>query len=276
MHGAPLHWPRLLPTLAALIPRPLPPGRLVPAALLYGLAVHWRVYPIIFALPLLRHYALQAQQAAKQPRSHAAPPGPAARARAALAAAAAGLASWRGAAFGALSGGLFLGLAGILYRRYGFEFLHETYLYHASRTDPRHNFSPYFYSAYLASAAGAGAARWDVGWCAAAAGVAAAACGCRLLLLLVQPADPCVFRPVLSPRLASLHTRAGPSQWRSSSCTARWAGAALATCRSRSSCRPCSWWPSTRQAPSLAWLGCWVAPGRARLPLDGAERALEV
>lgn len=166
----------------------------MPAALLYGLAVHWRVYPIVFALPLLRHYALEAQQAqraqrARQPRSHAAPPagaGLAARARAAATAAFTGLASWRGAAFGALSGGLFLGLGGILYRLYGWQFLHETYLYHASRTDPRHNFSPYFYPAYLDSsaagaagaaggstsaagvagpgAAGSGGGRWDVGW----------------------------------------------------------------------------------------------------------------
>lgn len=131
----------------------------MPAALLFGLAVHWRLYPIIFALPLLRHLALQRQAAT----AGAAADGPDGGASARLARAAAQLLSPRGVAFGALSGSLFLSLAAGFYRLYGWQFLHETYLYHAARTDPRHNFSPYFYPAYLASAGDASAA-WDVGW----------------------------------------------------------------------------------------------------------------
>lgn len=140
----------------------------MPAALLFGLAVHWRLYPIIFALPLLRHFALERAAAAARPG------GDASSAARAAGSSAGGAAAWlvraagqvlspRGAAFGALSGALFLALGAACHRLYGWPFLHETYLYHASRTDPRHNFSPYFYPAYLASAGG-GAAAWDVGW----------------------------------------------------------------------------------------------------------------
>lgn len=140
-------------------------GRLVAAALLFGLAVHWRLYPIIFALPLLRHFALlrlrRQQAAAAAPGS----PRPCPRPPSGLLGAAAGsLLSPEGLAFAALSGLVFLCLGVAWYCLYGWQFLHETYLYHASRTDPRHNFSPYFYPAYLASSGAPGSGAWDVGW----------------------------------------------------------------------------------------------------------------
>lgn len=56
--------------------------------------------------------------------------------------------------FAFVSGMTFVLLTGVMYCRYGYTFLHETYLYHVTRTDHRHNFSVYFYMLYLMSGDG--------------------------------------------------------------------------------------------------------------------------
>lgn len=51
--------------------------------------------------------------------------------------------------FGLISATVFFFFTGIFFYLYEWEFLHEALLYHLTRTDPRHNFSIYFYHIYL-------------------------------------------------------------------------------------------------------------------------------
>lgn len=51
--------------------------------------------------------------------------------------------------FGAAALSVFYVLGALFYKLYGHVFLHEAFLYHASRHDPRHNFSPHFLFTYL-------------------------------------------------------------------------------------------------------------------------------
>lgn len=55
----------------------------------------------------------------------------------------------QGFLFGSISGGIFLLLNMAFWRMYGQQFLHETFLYHGNRKDPRHSFSIYYYPTYL-------------------------------------------------------------------------------------------------------------------------------
>lgn len=51
--------------------------------------------------------------------------------------------------FTAVSAGTFIGFTAFFYVIYGYEFLHESLLYHLVRKDHRHNNSVYFYMIYM-------------------------------------------------------------------------------------------------------------------------------
>lgn len=127
-------------------------GRRAAPAALYGLAVHLRIYPIIYAPAIVLFLARRSRQrqggggrGAASAKASAAEASPTTSDGLRWAAAVAR----EGALFGGLSGGLFLALGAACYRLYGQPFLHEAFLHHVGRRDPRHNFSPAYYPVYL-------------------------------------------------------------------------------------------------------------------------------
>ncbi|ELU43863.1 glycosyltransferase family 50 protein [Rhizoctonia solani AG-1 IA] len=116
--------------------------RLDLAALMFGLSVHFKIYPIIYGASVLAWLDKQ------EPLQF----------------------SWKSLTrkrlrFTFISALSFLGLGGLMFAmyvsrclllrrtystdRWGHPFLEHTYLYHLTRRDHRHNFSPYFYPIYL-------------------------------------------------------------------------------------------------------------------------------
>lgn len=97
-------------------------GKLVLGGLCYGLAVHFRIYPIVYAPSLFLSLSKESSfyRLTKER-----------------------------VLFTLISASVFLSLGVFFYGAYGWEFLYETYLYHFIRKDNRHNFSVYFYLLYL-------------------------------------------------------------------------------------------------------------------------------
>ncbi|XP_021731062.1 GPI mannosyltransferase 1-like [Chenopodium quinoa] len=130
-------------------------GKVYQAAIWYGLIVHFRIYPIIYALPIILVLDPRFIQSGQKPMlvnwsSH--------QEKSPQCLDDTDPSSWTVLAsffsgtrilFGLISGAVFLGFTGLFYYLYGWEFLHEALLYHLTRTDPRHNFSIYFYHIYL-------------------------------------------------------------------------------------------------------------------------------
>lgn len=131
-------------------------GKVYQAAVWYGLIVHFRIYPIIYALPIVlvldRQYIKSGQKpmlvkwSSHQGNSNQCLGDTYPKSSWSVLAS---IFSGTRILFGLMSGAVFLGFTGLFYYLYGWEYLHEALLYHLTRTDPRHNFSIYFYHIYL-------------------------------------------------------------------------------------------------------------------------------
>lgn len=118
---------------------------LVKAALIYGFSVHMKIYPVALLLQTVLY--LQAQRTKKRKKYKGKFP----------------ILIWFGMAcdglqrmltwdivvFGSVTSLTLLVLNCAFYHLYGWDFLEHTYLYHLTRRDIRHNFSPYFYMLYI-------------------------------------------------------------------------------------------------------------------------------
>ncbi|XP_073289104.1 GPI mannosyltransferase 1 isoform X2 [Primulina huaijiensis] len=134
-------------------------GNLLQAAFWYGLVVHLRIYPIIYALPIILFLDPQYFQPGKNPalvnwsyrysKSSYYSNNSKITISQSIWSFLTSIITWKGALFGLISGSTFFVLTGLCFHLYGWEFLHEALLYHLTRTDPRHNFSLYFYHIYL-------------------------------------------------------------------------------------------------------------------------------
>lgn len=134
-------------------------GRLVQAAFWYGLVVHTRIYPIIYALPIILvldplffQYGTKpalVNWSSRKSKSQQTSCCKKLMDPCCICNFLTSLFTWRRIMFGLISGALFFLLTGIFFFLYGWDFLHEALLYHLTRTDPRHNFSIYFYHIYL-------------------------------------------------------------------------------------------------------------------------------
>lgn len=98
------------------------------AGIFLGVAVHFKLYPLIYSLPL--YLSISGDPHKPYPWRQLLPNY-----------------SKMKLVVGAVSS--CLGLTAIGYALYGEQYIEEAYLYHLSRTDTRHNFSVYFYLLYI-------------------------------------------------------------------------------------------------------------------------------
>ncbi|NWR36252.1 PIGM mannosyltransferase, partial [Tachuris rubrigastra] len=119
-------------------------GSVGKAAVCYGLAVHMKIYPLTYALPIALHL---------RSGDGAVDAGGDRKARSTFVVHIWQLfvktLNWDVLLFGTVAGSVLAALTLVFYHLYGWEFLEHAYLYHVTRRDIRHNFSPYFYMLYL-------------------------------------------------------------------------------------------------------------------------------
>ncbi|GFE54393.1 GPI mannosyltransferase I [Babesia ovis] len=108
--------------------------QLVLSAMFYGLSVHFKLYPIIYALPILLHLSYLDLKPKKGKVSFLKKCW-----RAFIR-----LFNQRSCLFGVVSLTVFLLTSLICYYFCGYDYIYEAYLYHYIRMDHRHNFSIYF------------------------------------------------------------------------------------------------------------------------------------
>ncbi|KAL5707080.1 hypothetical protein ACHQM5_025172 [Ranunculus cassubicifolius] len=134
-------------------------GKIFQAAFWYGLVVHFRIYPIIYALPILLILDPKNIRSASKPllqnwsSGHQKLPQSSSSKRQVyisdLWLLLRSMLTRERILFGLFSGSVFFFWTGLFFYLYQWEFLNEALLYHLTRTDPRHNFSIYFYHIYL-------------------------------------------------------------------------------------------------------------------------------
>ncbi|XLS94764.1 hypothetical protein HN51_070772 [Arachis hypogaea] len=129
-------------------------GNLLQSAFWYGLIVHFRIYPIIYAIPIVlvldpnflpsdRKPILKNWTAAQPERLNDG------NCLCSLHNLLKCIFTRKRLLFGRVSVAVFFLFTGLSCYLYGWKFLHEALLYHLTRTVPRHNFSIYFYHIYL-------------------------------------------------------------------------------------------------------------------------------
>ncbi|KAI0031843.1 glycosyltransferase family 50 protein [Vararia minispora EC-137] len=123
-------------------------GRWHAASALLGVAVHWKIYPVIYGVACIA--------AICQERAHA-------KGKTSPGAVIAQLWSRQAISFAVISAGTFFALGVAMFAIWGRPFLEETYLYHLHRRDHRHNFAPHFYLIYLTYPDGSGAVEAGAG-----------------------------------------------------------------------------------------------------------------
>mmetsp|Transcript_16149 Transcript_16149/g.11658 ORF Transcript_16149/g.11658 Transcript_16149/m.11658 type:complete len:164 (+) Transcript_16149:241-732(+) len=103
------------------------------AAVIYGLSVHFKIYPIIYSVVFYLYIDCDSALLAQNSKTKAL---------------FSRFFTWNRTKFTLISAATFFALGLLFYRIYGYEFLYEAYLYHFVRKDNRHNMSIYYYMIY--------------------------------------------------------------------------------------------------------------------------------